>query len=130
MNTRVIRNFLIICSLFAVSFSCNSDDTDRRPRVVYQIAASSDIISTIDFKGFNGQQATVSESAAVPGWSQQVLVNLPFTAVLNAGLANNGAAPADYALRISVNDSLVGEKTGTIEAGAILAETLSVNAAQ
>lgn len=130
MNTTVIRNFLIVCFFFAISFSCNSDDTDRRPRVVYQIAASSDIVSTIDFKGFNGEQATVNENAAVPGWSQQVLVNLPFTAVLNAGLANNGAAPADYALRISVNDSLVGEKTGTLEAGATLAETLSADVAQ
>lgn len=129
MNTKVIRDFTV-CAFFAILSSCHSDDADRRPRVVYQIAASSDVISTIDFKGFNGEQATVNENAAAPGWSQQVLVNLPFTAVLNAGLANNGGAPADYALRISVNDSLVSEKAGTIEAGATLAETLSAEVAQ
>ena len=122
-----ITGFVLVAIAF-IYISCNSDDTDRRPRVVYQVKASTDIISTIDFKGFNGKQAIVAEPNAVPGWSQQVLVTLPFTAVLNTNLSNTGETAATYALRITVNDSVAGEKTGSLEPGMTLTETLSAAA--
>ncbi|RZJ64434.1 MAG: hypothetical protein EOO50_15525 [Flavobacterium sp.] len=120
-------NFLLL-AFATILFSCNNDDTARRPRVVYQVMASSDIISTIDFKGFNGEQAVVAQQAAAPGWSQYVLVNLPFTAVLNTNLSNTGDAAATYELRITVNDSVAGQKTGTLEPGMSLTESLSADA--
>lgn len=126
MKAKITASLFFV--LFCLLLSCNSDDTDRRPRVVYQVTASSDIIETINFKGFNGEQAIVPETSAVPGWSQYVLVNLPFTALLNTNLSNTGALEATYALRITVNDSIAAEKTGTLAPGTTIAETLSAAA--
>lgn len=120
-----LRILAFACCLILVSGACNGDDTDRRPRVLYSVTASSDIITAIDFKGFNGEQAQVAESAAVPGWSQQVLVNLPFTALLNANLVNNGETAVTYSLQIIADGQPIGEKTGTLEPGATVLETLS-----
>lgn len=116
-HIRKILAPLTVLLLLATAISCSNDDGPSGTKVRYKVMTSGDILTSISFRGRDGELIGVPISSVSNEWGKTIFVQPPFNADLTVGFDNQTDASQDYTLTIYVDDVIVETVPGTVSAG-------------
>lgn len=135
-----MRNLLLLLPFFIMS--CSSDNVSdpaengngggnnppnetTQAEVKYAVSASTDIISTVQYRLPTGVFADVDD--AQEDWSETLPIPLPFNAAMFVQLSNTTDVPQTYSMMIYIDGTLAAHKEGTLAASSSKNDDLSLS---